>query len=384
MMSGQKMLQPPKEENEIMTELQNELQKLPAHMIQFGGALRTLYSTELVTGNDPSVKTFIEVRDNTRNNAMVYSEKVLPMTEEVVQIIGFFATYFTSLSFEDWEECLDETIEDLTKAQAFCEMLKQMHNTIIIDLKRHEDKANLGINAMEKMDKKVEEELKKMRDATVHKIVESAFLEKFAEEADSEAKDKLWWGKVLAPITLGISYWIKSQEVAELDMMKKKMENMAAEADKESMLTMKMATAKAENHKIAQRASAITKGVLIPAMKDFLDGLQICSMFLTDTKTKLNDMQRSGEHGAKKAFYKMMQKSAAELKISTTKFLAMTDMMRNELAAIPTEGHDMNYADKWFEQQRLKFANENEGSWENIKVPVEKATQKIKKKKKLF
>ena len=57
-------------------------------------------------------------------------------------------------------------------------------------------------------------------------------------------------------------------------------------------------------------------------------------------------MQAVGGKGAKKPYYIMMKKRAAELNDSSMKFLAFTDVLNN-LAAIPTEmPDDKNYVDR--------------------------------------
>ena len=58
-------------------------------------------------------------------------------------------------------------------------------------------------------------------------------------------------------------------------------------------------------------------------------------------------MQEVGGKGAKKPYYIMMKKRAAELNKSSMCFLACTDVLKNNLAAIPTQmPDDKNYVDR--------------------------------------
>ena len=57
-------------------------------------------------------------------------------------------------------------------------------------------------------------------------------------------------------------------------------------------------------------------------------------------------MQVAGGKGAKKPYYIMMKKRAAELNDSSMKFLAYTDVLKNILAAIPKMPDDKNYGDR--------------------------------------
>ena len=70
-----------------------ELRKLPLSLVQFSTALRHLYNTYQVTGMDDATKTVLEVRDNTRRNALVYTEKILPVTEQVIRSVGMLIVY---------------------------------------------------------------------------------------------------------------------------------------------------------------------------------------------------------------------------------------------------------------------------------------------------
>ena len=69
--------------------------------------------------------------------------------------------------------------------------------------------------------------------------------------------------------------------------------------------------------------------------------------FLSTTKERLHKMQAVGGKGAKQPYYIMMKKRAAELNDSSMKFLAFTDVLKNNLAAIPTNmPDDKNYVDR--------------------------------------
>ena len=116
-----------------------------------------------MTGQDDATKTYLEVRDSTRQNAVVYTEKLLPLSEKVVRSIGFFADYFEDLEFEDWADCLDDLIDDVQKAEGFCNLLKHMHNTMITDLKKNEDKAIVGIEMLQKMSLQYERDSKELK-----------------------------------------------------------------------------------------------------------------------------------------------------------------------------------------------------------------------------
>ena len=284
-----------------------------------------------MTGQDDATKTYLEVRDSTRQNAVVYTEKLLPLSEKVVRSIGFFADYFEDLEFEDWADCLDDLIDDVEKAEGFCNLLKHMHNTMITDLKKNEDKAIVGIEMLQKMSLQYERDSKELKMK--------------AAEQTSSAQTARAWGLVLAPLTVGVSIAVCN--------------NIASKGDIEAKKSSTLATAKNENAGIAQEAVALTSTYLIPAVKEFITGLEVCSMFLNVTKERLSKMKNQGGKGTKKPYYLMIKKQSKEINMNCLKFLSVTDMMRTDLQAIPSLVSDKNYVDTWLEQQLEEFKKQH-------------------------
>ena len=326
------------EQENQMALVETSLYQLPLAMAKFSSMIRSLYSTNQVTARDDGTRTFLGVRDNTRRNAAVYKDKVLPLTEEVIRHIGFFADSFIDFDFDDWAEGLEDIIGDIDKAIGFCEILRQMHVTIVQDLKKNEDKAKVGIQQLGKMAQQYEDM--------------AAGLKVKAKELETTADAKRFWGAITAVITVGISTAIlESSAKGNMEQAQEKL----AEA-----------FARTENASIAQNAVAITNNVLIPAVQEFVSGMDACSSFLVNTKENLEKMRNSGEKGAKERYYKAMKKRAQVLSTNSMKFLMMTDMMRTDIAAIPAELNDKNYVDVWFEQQKEQFRKEHKSIWAKI------------------
>lgn len=322
-------------QDQQLVEVQESLATLPLSMVKFSSMIRSLYSVNQVTGEDQGTKLFLEVRDDTRRNAAIYKEKVLPLTEEVIRHIGFFADSFIDFDYEDWTEGLDDIISDITKAIGFIDILRQMHLTIIEDLKKNEDKAQVGLKMMGKM---ADEYQKK-----------AAELERKAKEFSDSADAKKWWGNVTGIFTAGITT-IVLHSVAQTDVQKAK-ENAVS------------SLAKQENADLAHRVANITSSMLIPAVKEFVEGMETCSSFLVNTKENLEKMKNYGEKGKKEMYFKGMKKKAQLLSSSSMRFLMMTDMMRTDIAAIPENPNDKNYVDIWYEQQKEQFKKEHKSVW---------------------
>lgn len=286
--------------------------------------MRQLFNESKVTGQDAATESFLEVMDRTRQNAVVYAEQLLPLSEEVVRSIGYCADYFKDLEFDDWVECLDDIIADVGKAEGFCNLLKHMHKTMIVDLKKNEDKAIVGIEMLEQM--------------KIQYDRESVDLKRKATEKKDSAASKQFWGQVF---TLGIYQYGGNTDYIE------------------SNQATACATAKKENAKIAEQAVGLTSAYLIPAVKEFITGLEVCSMFLSSTKERLSKLKNHASKGAKKPYYIMMKKQSTELNENCMKFLSFTDMLRTDLEAIPHDISDKNYVDTWLEHQLEEFKKQH-------------------------
>merc|ERR1712210_61283 len=297
--------------------LQEKLQSLPPSMVIFSSSLRKLYATAKVTDQDKETRNFLAVRDSVRQNGIVYITKVLPMTEEVIRAIGFFADYFTDLEFDDWSDCLE-------------------------DLMKNQDKAEVSVTELTKMKERYRvQEQELMDQAKAHKI-----------EAAKE-RDYSVWGAIFS---FGISAAVSN--------------NRADEADAKAKHEHLEAIGKKENADIAFEAVSLVKGYLIPAVSNFIGGLEVCATFLSDTKERLMKMKQAGDKGPRKPFYIMMRNRAKELNSTCLQFLAVTDLMRNHMGAIPSDTGDMNHVDKWLKEQHEEFARNNPSVWMRIKSEV--------------
>merc|ERR1712210_243809 len=214
--------------------LQEKLQSLPPSMVIFSSSLRKLYATAKVTDQDKETRNFLAVRDSVRQNGIV----------------------------------------DINKAIGVCDILKQYHNSIIKDLMRNQDKAEVSVTELTKMKERYRvQEQELMDQAKAHKI-----------EAAKE-RDYSVWGAIFS---FGISAAVSN--------------NRADEADAKAKHEHLEAIGKKENADIAFEAVSLVKGYLIPAVSNFIGGLEVCATFLSDTKERLMKMKQAGDKGPRKPF----------------------------------------------------------------------------------
>ena len=103
-------------------------------------SLKCLFSEQKVTSNERN-RDFIEVRDNTRKHADVYTTEILPKAQGIVQKISVSTDYYQHLEYEDWVECLDEQIEEARQGEADCQTMIELHEEIIKSLNKDVGKA---------------------------------------------------------------------------------------------------------------------------------------------------------------------------------------------------------------------------------------------------
>ena len=322
--------------------LQEKLKGMIPSMVIFSDSLRSLYAANQVTNSSPETKGFLEVRDSARKSGIVYSQMVLPMTEEVIRGIGFFSDYFTDLDFDNWTESLEDIISDVEKAHGVCDILKQMHSNIIIDLKKNETKADISILKMAKMAEMFREQEESLRIKSI----------KLSQAAQNK-RDDFSWADIF---TFGIHHVVQVYN--------------AGKDDDKAALSKAESIAKGQNAMIVQNAVEQTQCYLIPAIGAFINALEAVTMFLSDTREKLAKMKHFADKGARKPYYTMMKNRAKELNETCVQFLSLTDMMRNNLAAIPSEPNDKNYVDQWLDMQKKEFLQEKSTIWMRIQDTV--------------
>jgi hypothetical protein len=171
-------------------ELRNCLRQMPLQMREFSRGLRSLYAENAVSGTE-SMASFRTVRDAVRRDATVYVSKVLPFASTVVlNLSSYFDTYL-ALDYEDWQECVDDIIQDLEKYENACQLLIQMHESLMTSLKRRQDEAIVSIASMERLSSQLEEKVSELKD----------------QASDKQREANTWRivGTALAPLTAGVS-----------------------------------------------------------------------------------------------------------------------------------------------------------------------------------
>jgi hypothetical protein len=157
-------------------QLNQSLKEMPTLMRNFSRGLRSLYA-ECAFNGDQSIEDFRKVRDDVRDYAAVYVSEVLPKVLTTVLSIKSFFDYYIALDYKEWEECLDDIVNELGLYEKDCKMLMQMHKKLEVSLKKSEDEALTFIEGMKLLSSQLEEKGKKHeRDANIKRMVGYASL----------------------------------------------------------------------------------------------------------------------------------------------------------------------------------------------------------------
>ncbi|XP_063959611.1 uncharacterized protein LOC135155051 [Lytechinus pictus] len=300
--------------------LEQNLIEIPKDMVLFSLSLRSLYAENAVGGNDETTEEFRKLRDLTRDDAMVYLHDVLPVATSFISTLNDFFEIYKALTYEQWCEMFQDIQHDVISYKSLAQIIVTMHEDLLVELKKRQDEATVIVKKV----KGLQEEYEKEK-------------ERLEKKADVEMK---------CGIGLAFVPWVGPFICAALEIA--------------SAVDLAAAIAKAEegiNHKHAAMAVST---VLIPALGNFIDGLQDIAAFFSVTEVQLKSLERDLDDN-KKIHFLLFQSKSKEIQDQCKKYFAVLPSVRSDLKAIPTEGTDMSYVDKWLEEQK-KAIKEKYGS----------------------
>ena len=295
--------------------LKYNLQEMPKAMYGFSLAMRSLYAENAVGSNKNAAIKFRKLRDDTRNDAMVYLRGILPLSTKFVASISEYFEYYEALDYEEWKVNLKDILEEVHSYQQLCQALVKMHEEVMVPLKQRQDQAKLVMKEFQELTKEFERK---------------------KEELKSKGSNKRDWalGLFFVPIVNLIACPILSS-LANEDLAN--------------------AVAKGAEARVQEAAAITVSHTLIPALQCFIEGLSAAAGFFSVMEQELAKFEGKAEksmENRKKLHYTMMKKEAKDMKDICQSFYAVLPSVRTDFAAIPKEGTDQNYVDKWLERQK--------------------------------
>jgi len=306
-----------KEVQKKMLTLSNQLDDVPEKMRIFSLSMRSLFTENAVGTSSSTAQKFRKLRDDTRNDAVVYVTGVLPVVKQCVSDIKGYFEYYIDLTMEEWWDSIADIIEETKAHKEACDALIVIHQDIITELKKREDVAKVLMTEMKDL---------------------SAEYEKKAAELRQSAEAKNAWA-------IGLAF------VPFVNVIATPILGACAKSD------LADAVAKAKEANIQVVATAVVRDTLVPALSQFIEGLQDIAGFFEVLHQELETFHSKGEKAKdagepKRMHYNTMKGKADRIMGGCNGFFAALPAVRSDLEAIPTEGTDQNYVDKWLENQK--------------------------------
>jgi len=305
--------------------LKTLLKEMTVNIRMFSLTVRSLYAENAVRTNDQLAIRFRKLRDDTRNDAMVYFKGILPVSTKFVSSIREYFEYYEALEYVEWCQMISEILEETVGCRQVCETLLKMHEDILAPLKKRKDDAVIMV--------------------TEFKVLREEY-ERQKSEMEAKASDKRAWAWFL--------FFIPGVNIIATPLL-------ACSA----LSDMAEAVSKGKQADIQGAASITVSQALIPALEAFIDGIRKAAGFFSVMEQELKTFESKANNfrlDPKKLHYKVMKKEAKDMKSTCEMFYAVLPDVRTDFSAIPTEGTDRNYVDRWLAKQKQTIQ-------ENCKVP---------------
>ena len=303
--------------------LTTNLTSLPVHMRLFSLSMRSLFTDKAVGSSSSTAGRFRELRDRTRNDAVAYLQGVLPVVKGCVADIIEYFEYYEFLSMDEWWENIHIIIEETKGFKEACHAVIRMHEEMMTDLNIRQDEAKILVSEMS---------------------LSGTRFEQMVDECKASSDSKQKWAIALAFVPV-------------VNIVATPLLFNAAKKDLEESV------AHQKNSGIEFAAAKVVSEVLVPALQNFIDALNQIAGFFEVVHEAHIAFQRRGEavsalESPKILHYKMMRSKAGEIKGHCNKFFAVLPAIRADFEAIPREGTDQNYVDRWLEKQK-KIINDH-------------------------
>lgn len=301
--------------------LNNELQNIPDYMRIFSTAMRSLYAEKQVNAEAATAEEFLSLRDDTKRDALVYVNGILPVSVKLVRFIGEFCDlYETFGNLQTWRNNLPNIIEEVKGYRQCCEEVVRLHKDIMGPLKDKEDRAKCMVKKMGNLTTEYEEKLK---------------------ELEQKATGKREMGKTFA-------------QIPELNLIVAPFLFRGANlADAEAIATKFQIS-------ISKTATLAVGRTMVPALTSFIKGLETAAGFFAIMEKGLTTFYERGEMTSPHVMelhLTIMKKKAREVKHSCQSFFGAVSAVTSDFSCVPSTTSDNKYVDKWLEEQRRKIKN---------------------------
>lgn len=297
---------------QLTMDLRQQLKEMPKNIRLFSNSVRSLYAQNTSGKTAEASQQFRKLRDDTRNDAMVYLKGILPLSSRFASSINDFFDFYEALNFQEWCEKLSSIHEEAVSYKQLCEALLKTHTDILVPLKRRQDQAKLVVAECKDLQERFETK---------------------KEECKERGKTKEVWGVGLSFLIPPVGYALREEASADF-----------AEAD-----------AHGTQAKIQGAAAIAVRDNLIPALENFVKGITKAAGFFSVMEQEIGKFEGKAEKGkesAKPLHYKVMRREAQDIKTICQTFSATLSDVKADFEAISIEGTDQDYVDRYLAGHR--------------------------------
>lgn len=284
--------------------LKDNLKELPKNFKSISCTMRLLYAELAVGSYENATFKFRQLRDDTRKDAMVYLKVVLPNCKRLVASLKDYFENYAALTFDKWKKYLEDIRDEIRTYKKVAETCVKMHEGMLAFLNKRECKAKILITEFKDLQIEYEK----------HK------------ELDRKVQSKKSWSSSL------VGGAVVTQLSAETFMV-----NAAIDV------------AKLQHFKVNKAAAIVVAETLIPAIKDFVEGLIKAAGFFQVVEVELDSFSEKADSYVE-SHYTTIRKEAKELKFLCQSFYSVIPSVLTDFQSIPFEETDSNYVDKWLKK----------------------------------
>lgn len=293
--------------------LRKDLKDMSKNLRLFSLSMRSLYTENFVRMKAETGQKFKKLRDDTRNDAMVYLKGILPLSRTFATSMSDYFKYYETLDFQKWCELLSSIREKTVGNKKLCEMILKLHEDILVPLKKRQDQAELVVTECEGLQEKFEEKKK---------------------EYEDKAQTKTNWA-------FGLSF------VPGVGMIASHVLKENAKAD------LAEAHAHGDEAEVQEAAAIAIRETLIPALESFIEGITRTAGFFSIVEQEISKFE--GKAGKaidtrKRLHYKVMKREAQDMNSVCQAFSAALLDVNADFDVISSEGTDQNYVDRCLEK----------------------------------
>ena len=303
--------------SKALGDLKSSLTQLPLDMRLFSLSMRSLYTDTAVGTSSDTAQKFRKLRDDTKNDAAVYLQCILPESTKFVSCLKEYFEYYDTLSFDEWLESLQDILEESKTYKAQAQAVLKMHEMIIEPLKKRQDEAKIIMTEFRDLQKE---------------------FEKKKNELEAKARDQRGWACALAAVPyVGLIVCPLLRAFGDANLAE--------------------AIATQQQSDIEEAAALIVAEAIIPALCNIVDGLVKAAGFFEIVEEELRSFMEKPEteiESPKQLYYNRLNAEAKEIKLLCQRFFTILPEIRTDFKVIPSEGTDQNYVDKWLSEKKWR------------------------------